>query len=293
MKTISTLLITLLASMTLFVGDADAKRFGGGKSFGKSYSNMSTKKAPSSQATPGSAAKGSTAGQAGAKSGASRWLGPLAGLAAGGLLAAMLFGDGFEGLQIFDMLLFAGLIFGGFMLFKIMRARSTQRPQAAGGVPFGGDPSSQQQPHGNMDFQGVQPAMGGGDGVGEAPVWFNGDEFAEGSKTHFIRLQAAWDKGDFRDIRDYTTPEMYAELQQEHKRSGSENNFTEVVMLNTELLGTRREGDQLVVSMQFTGLIREEEGAQATDLSEIWHVVHDWDSEDGDWLIAGIQQVDG
>jgi predicted lipid-binding transport protein (Tim44 family) len=42
-----------------------------------------------------------------AASGASRWLGPLAGLAAGGLLASMFMGDGFQGMQIMDFLIMA------------------------------------------------------------------------------------------------------------------------------------------------------------------------------------------
>ncbi len=54
--------------------DANAKRFGGGKSAG-------------------------AAGAAAKAGGASRWLGPLAGIAAGGLLASMFMGGGFQGMQ--------------------------------------------------------------------------------------------------------------------------------------------------------------------------------------------------
>ena len=109
MKKFLTLMITLLTAMTLFMANAEAKRFGGGKSFGKSYSSFSKQKATPEQSTSSTAQSGSAA--AGQKSsGASRWLGPLAGLAAGGLLASLLFGDGFEGLQIMDILLFAALI---------------------------------------------------------------------------------------------------------------------------------------------------------------------------------------
>ena len=125
---------------------------------------------------------------------------------------------------------------------------------------------------------------------GEAPGWFDGNSFTDGAKTHFIRLQAAWDKGDFRDIRDYTTPEMFAELQRERERLGQESHYTEVLTLEAQLLGTRREGDQLVASVHFTGMIREDQGGEANEVSEIWHVVHDWDAPAGDWLIAGIQQ---
>ena len=61
--------------------------------------------------------------------------------------------------------------------------------------------------------------------------------------------------------------------------------------LNAELLSVQRDGDQVVASVRFTGLIREEESGAAKPLDEIWHVAHDWDSPDGDWLISGIQQT--
>ena len=90
MKHLLTLTLTLLTAMTLFVVDAEAKRFGGGKSFGKQYSTTPKQPAATSQTTTSSPTSSALAG----KSGASRWLGPLAGLAAGGLLASLLFGDG-------------------------------------------------------------------------------------------------------------------------------------------------------------------------------------------------------
>jgi len=62
-------------------------------------------------------------------------------------------------------------------------------------------------------------------------------------------------------------------------------------MLNAEYLGARREDDQVLVSVRLTGMLREGRDAAATDLDEIWHVVHPWDSAEGDWLIAGIQQA--
>ncbi len=83
---------------------------------------------------------------------------------------------------------------------------------------------------------------------------------------------------------------MFAELQREWENLGQETHYTEVMMLNAKLLGTRREGGQLVASVHFTGMIREQQGGEANEVSEIWNVVHGWDSAAGDWLIAGIQQ---
>lgn len=117
---------------------AEAKRFGGGKSFGyqkqvapKSFNTSKTKKQDSSTGQTGNqAGTAAGAGAAGtaAKSGASKWLGPLAGIAAGGLLAAMIFGDGFEGMQILDILIFALI---AFLLFKLFMGKKRQSQQSA------------------------------------------------------------------------------------------------------------------------------------------------------------------
>jgi len=282
-KTLFAFMATLMAAALVMPTDAEAKRLGGGLSLGKQY-NMPRSAPPPRQAQrPTNAARPAAAG---ASSGASRWLGPLAGLAAGGLLASLLFGDAFEGVQLFDILLIAALVIGGVMLFKAMR-RSAAAPAGAGAhggpVPAG--------------FRGKGVPVSPGPGAAapatardDVPTWFDGPGFVEGSKTHFIRLQAAWDQSDFRDIREYTAPQLYAELKRERERLGPGPQYTEVVTLDAELLGVQRDGDQVVASIRFTGLIREEEGAGANAVNEIWHVQHDWDSPTGDWLIVGIQQ---
>ena len=61
--------------------------------------------------------------------------------------------------------------------------------------------------------------------------------------------------------------------------------------MEAEIIGVRRDGDQVVASVQFSGLIREDQNATADPFREIWHVQHDWDSGAGDWLIAGVQQA--
>ena len=72
-----------------FSFEAHAKRFGGGKSFGSAPSHQTRQATPpAQQAAPAPGRQQPAA----AASGASRWLGPLAGLAAGGLLAGCVTG---------------------------------------------------------------------------------------------------------------------------------------------------------------------------------------------------------
>jgi predicted lipid-binding transport protein (Tim44 family) len=284
---LSTLIVFLVTSLVM-VQDADARRFGGGRSLGRQYSTMPRSAPQAVPSRPQSAAPRPNP----AASGASRWLGPLAGLAAGGLLASLFFGDGFQGLQFMDILVIAALIFGGIALFRAMRRGGP----AAASVPGYGGPTPGGRPgaQGLGSTEDVFSAVGAGEASGtfEVPAWFDQNGFVAAAKSHFIRLQAAWDRGDLRDIRDYVMPELFAALQQERQSLGPGPQYTEVVTLDAELLAARREGDQVVASVVFSGLIREEEGAIANRLREAWHVQHRWDTREGDWCIAGIQQLE-
>ncbi|MEK7207374.1 MAG: Tim44 domain-containing protein, partial [Pseudomonadota bacterium] len=92
--------------------DAFAKRFGGGKSFGQQRQSTSQHVAPpASPSSPGTAPA----------TGGSRWMGPLAGLAAGGLLAALFMGHGFDGINFMDIVALLGIGAVIFFIFRAMR----------------------------------------------------------------------------------------------------------------------------------------------------------------------------
>ncbi|MCK9530651.1 MAG: TIM44-like domain-containing protein [Gammaproteobacteria bacterium] len=259
--------------------DAEAKRMGFGGNMGRQYSVPKRSVTPPATA-PRQAQAAPAAGAA--KSGASRWFGPLAGLVAGGLLASLLFGDAFEGIQFMDVLMLAAVAFGIVMLLRALRRPAPAQLRTAQGPAFGSDAFT---PAGGT-VMNAAPAAGQFD----APTWFDEEGFIKGARTHFIRLQAAWDKGDMKDIAEYTTPELFASLQAERLSSGQERHYTEVVYLDSELLGMQRDGNDAVASIRFFGGIREEENGPVEEFSEIWHVIHAWDSAQGDWYVAGIQQ---
>jgi len=281
LKTLLTLLFALITVSFLTIPDAEAKRLGGGANLGKQTTMPKQAQppaaAPSQAQRPGAAAP--------AAGGASRWLGPLAGLAAGGLLAALFFGGAFEGMTAIDWILIAAMAFGAFYLFRSLRRRAPAPAAvtsagrvATGDGPMGGVATD--APHAAATMR-----------RDELPRWFDGRSFAGAAKTHFIRLQAAWDEADWQDIGTYTTPQLLAELQQERDRAAHPGQHTDVVTLNSELLQVQRDGDQVLASVRFSGLIREEAGGPAQPFDEVWHVRHAWNTRDGDWLIAGIQQV--
>jgi predicted lipid-binding transport protein (Tim44 family) len=295
MKTLILMLFTGFIGLTLAAVDAEARRLGGGRSMGRSAPSFS-KKPPPQQAAP--QPQRQEVGRAPTNqrpSGASRWLGPLAGLAAGGLLASLLFGDGFEGFRMMDFLLLGLLVLGAVMLFRALRSRAA--PQGASPTPAlaGGSRDYAPRPHGGRPSFEI-PAIGAGRGGGlgdvasqHRPAWFHEEQFLEGAKTHFIRLQAAWDAGNLEEIREYTTPELFTELATERQSYGGRQ-YTEIVSLDTALLGLVTEGDKVVASVRYSGMIREQRDAPAHPFTEIWHVERALDEAGADWYVAGIEQ---
>ncbi len=300
MRTVFLSIFVMMLGMVMQVPDADARRLGGGKSLGRSapaYSEQQTPPKPMPQQQTQSTQQPNPQPATNRPGGASRWLGPLAGLAAGGLLASLLFGDAFESFQFMDFLLLAALVIGGVMLFRALRAKaavSGPRPASAAGSA-GAGAGLASAPHA---FETPDIGSGLGEYPGAAataelrPAWFNEEEFLRAAKTHFIRLQAAWDEGDMRDIREYTTPELFAELTLERQSYRDERQFTEVVNLDAELLDLVTEGDKVVASVRYSGLIREEQGVEAHPFSEIWYVERVLNDPQANWYVAGIRQQD-
>ncbi|KAF7961526.1 hypothetical protein AWV80_32385 [Cupriavidus sp. UYMU48A] len=104
-----------------------------------------------------------------------------------------------------------------------------------------------------------------------------------------MRLQAAWDAGNLDDIREFTTPEMFAEIKMDLSERGAEVNKTDVVTLEAQLLGIESSPSQHLASVRFSGMIRERAGEAAQPFGEVWNLAKPV-SGTGGWLLAGIQQ---
>lgn len=265
--------------------DAQARRLGGGSSAGmkRDSSVMKRDAAPAQQALP---AKQAATPQAATppKSGMSRWLGPLAGLAAGIGLAALLshFGMG-EGMA--SMLMILALVIGAVFVFRLL----FRRKQPTAQMQYAGAPAR---------FEPVGE-MGGGSTAAppvtatavNVPADFDVEGFLRQAKVNFIRLQAANDACNLEDIRQFTTPEMFAELRLELGERKSGTQHTDVEQLNAQLLDLATEAKRYVASVRFHGMIREEASAPVAAFDEVWHLTKSVDGSSG-WVIAGIQQFE-
>jgi predicted lipid-binding transport protein (Tim44 family) len=301
MKTLSLLAAVLALGLTLVVGDAEAaKRLGAGKSSGMQRESVSADKSASPAMAPG-AAKAQPAAAAAQAQPKRSWMGPLAGLAAGLGLAALAshlgFGEELASMLMIGLLVMAVMVVVGL----IMRRRAAaQAATGAGGLQYaaaGSDSATARRsvdqpllpPSGAAEPQAVAAAASSA-GVGNIPADFDAAGFVRNAKVSFIRLQAANDAGNLDDIRDFTTPEMFAEIRMNIAERGNVSQETDVVSIDAQVLDVAEEAARYVVSVRFTGLIREEKDAAAESVDEIWHMVKPRDGRGG-WVLAGIQQV--
>ncbi len=284
-------------ALGLSVQDVEAKRLGGGTSRGMQRDSVVTQKqaAPPHQgATPAAAAPASTPGTAPQAPGRN-WMGPLAGLAAGIGLAAILahFGLG-EGIA--DMLLITLLVAAVVVVFRILRRKratgfgSPSEPLQYAGVGGPGmgptpEPGFAQAAAQSSEPRGAQPVQRA------IPAGFDQEGFLAVAKRNFFRLQAASDTGNLDDIREFTSPEMFAEVSIEVAGRHGAAQTTDITALEAELLEVVSDPGRRIASVRFHGRIREDlEGAVALPFDEVWHLTKPVDGSRG-WVVAGIQQL--
>ena len=293
------LAVALVAATSVVPGDAYAKRIGSGGAAGmqRSLPPKATPDAPR-PAAPNAQPAAPNAAAAAAPAAAKRsWMGPLAGLAAGLGIAALMshlgLGEAFG--NILTLILLAAV---AFFAIRFLLRRFGPKPAAPGhgGMQLAGAGAPLQQP---ARFEPQTFAAGGGEAAPLAapraaaalPAGFDAEGFERIAKMIFIRLQAANDAGDLNDLRAFTTPEMFAAARLDLQERGPTAQRTDVVRVDAEVLDVASEADRQVVSVRFHGLIREQIDGVAEPFDEVWHLVKPTDGS-REWAIAGIQQAE-
>lgn len=255
------------------------------------------------------------------------WMGPLAGIAAGIGLAALAshfgFGEQLASMMMIGLLVMVAVAVIGF----IMRRRAAARNPAMAGAGAGGmfrDAESDAPAPRSFDVSmppaspaaspaagaatasslfgssfGASPAPASAIGAGLSaapaqaaviPAGFDVEAFVRNAKVNFIRLQAANDSANLDDLREVTTPEMFAELKMDIVERGAAAQQTEVVTLGADVLEVVEDAARYVVSVRFTGQIREDKFAAPEAFDEVWHLTKSRTGSGG-WLLSGIQQA--
>ncbi len=275
MHRVLSLFMALCIGLTLSL-DANAKRFGGGKSFGSAPSHQSRQAQPQTQRTD--------AAQAGRQqpSAASRGLGMLGALAAGGLLAALFMGGGFEGINFMDILIFAII---GFLLFRFLAARRRQQqPAMAGHAPMQREMPQQSIFGGSTSSVAPAPAP-----VINAPSWFNEQSFVSAAREHFLSLQQHWDANEMDKIAEFVTPQLLDFLKRERAELGEGYQSTYIDDLQIQLDGVDDQADKTIATLTFIGLSKTSRFDQGEPFSESWRMER-VQGENQPWLVAGIRQ---
>lgn len=304
--------------------NAEAKRMGGGGSFGKQSSNVTQRQsAPVAPAQGANNTSVKPVAPAAPPAAAPRrpWGAMLGGLAAGLGLAYLAHSLGMgEGMGQF--LMFALLAMGVVMAVSwFMRRRATPAAaqanpfafQGAGNVPVsdvkpyrpenvGNDASARPWERNSMAFD-ASTGAGSGSMIGSAligsqtwgiPAGFDSEGFITAAKANFVTLQAAWDKSDIPALRAMMTDGMLTEIRSQlaerESHTGGSPNQTEVVMIEARLLGIEDQASEYLASVEFSGMIREEPSAGPSPFREVWNMTKSKSGASG-WLVAGVQAL--
>ncbi|HTD05906.1 Tim44-like domain-containing protein [Undibacterium sp.] len=308
MKKFFIAMMVVASALAVTISDADARRLGGGGSIGRQSGTVTRQVAPPSNVAKPAAAPAAPAAAPNAAvppKPASPWKGIVGGLIGGALLGAMFSSLGFGG--ALSSMLGTIVTFGLLALAVMFIVRMFRKNGALTGVASGG-PSAYSQPAyagassatpeigSRIEGSRIEPqeyaqqspqAAAAPWGV---PAEFDVPAFLRNAKTYFIRLQAAWDRADINDIREFTTPEMYAEIKLQIQERGASANVTDVVSIDAELLGMEQVGNDHLASVKFSGMIKEAANAPAEAFNEVWNLAKPVDGQGG-WVLAGIQQI--
>ena len=305
MRTLLFGIFAALIGIAMVAADADAARVGGGRSVGSQRSVTSTppSSAPARQQTQqaapsqtqSAAPAASATPQPAPATGLSRWMPMLGGLALGGLLGAMLGGSGL-GSALMSWLLIGVVVFGVIFVVRMLmqkRAAASQPmqyaaggPQGAGYAALGNETVAAPPPSQISGFEAQPAALASG----SVPAGFDVAGFVRAAKLNFMKLQLANDSGNIEELREFTTPELFADLSKDIVGRGGARQQTDVVSLNADLLEVVTEGNQHWASVRFSGMIREHPASAPESFEEIWNLAKPLDGSTG-WLLAGIQQT--
>lgn len=138
----------------------------------------------------------------------------------------------------------------------------------------------------------IGSALGGSQAWG-VPADFDAAGFLTAAKRNFVTLQDAWDRSDIASLRAMMTDSMLGEIQSQlaerETHTGGSANKTEVVMLDANLLGIEDLGQGYMASVEFTGMIREDQSSGPSAFREVWNMTKT--KSGGGWLVAGVQAL--
>ena len=280
---ISFLLISFFSLLAL--ESSEARRMGGGRSFGKMppiKRQANTPPKPAENVSP----KNVPSSAASKKGG----MGMLGGLAAGLGLAALASYLGIGG-ELMGLLIILGICLLCFIAFRAFFSKGLTRMALAGSSP-------ERFPQTRTEGRADNTAEGVSEGVQYADENFEWEipekeKFLEVAKSKFIELQEHWSSGDLTKLENFCTEGVMEFLSKEFKEEDKRYSNLSVVELNAYLEGSKSmkklSGENVSeVYIRFNGLMRDSESVPIK-FNEIWTLQKTNVPNQG-WLLAGIFQ---
>ncbi|RJQ87331.1 MAG: Tim44 domain-containing protein [Desulfobacteraceae bacterium] len=284
--------VSLLAFVSVAAGflylwhdTAEAARFGRSRSFGSrpAYQRSAPSPAPASpQSTPGQTTQQKPGALNTPAAAGGRWGGMFGGLLMGGLIGSLLFGGGFGGPGFLDLLLLGG---GLFLLMRFIRSRQSAAQATSPSMPL------ETQAWGSTGYAPSSDTAQDPVQLQALPPGFDAEEFLKGARSIFVRLQTSWDKRDLEDIRQFTAGDVFAEIQEQAKEDPHPGK-TELLLINPRIIEVRDIDQQIVASVLYDVMMREDGDETAKQVRELWHFSRPGNEPDAFWLLEGIQQVE-
>lgn len=271
------------------VESSEARRMGGGRSFGKIppikrqvtppvKKTETTKPANSQKAvSPNSAANPKRSGM----------MGMFGGLAAGLGLAALAgylgVGEELMGLLIFGLIALLVAV----LIRKLFFRRGLSLATPSGNI------SNESPSQSVMSKNSIRQGESVADSYRDLPPQEDDPEiakFLEVAKEKFIELQSFWSSGKLERIADFSTPELMNHLRSQYKKEKA-NATLSVIELKAEFEGSRETsldtGESVTEAfVRFHGLIRED-SEDPKSFSEVWTLLQRSSAGEG-WVLAGI-----
>ena len=210
--------------------------------------------------------------------------GLLGGLLAGGIIFSLLGNGTFEGIQLMDILLLAGL---GLLFFKLLHSSKRQpsvpatEPNGYSDIPL--DTTSARK------HDDLSQIMSGADQNTpiKFPADFDPEAFTQGALSHYRTVQQAWNDANMEEIHSYVGPELYNILAQQH-RELSNPPRTEILDLDARIIRADQVGNIRQISILFRGRCRDLLDGSEDGIFDTWHLERDTAQDNASWLIIGI-----
>ncbi|MGN7612816.1 Tim44 domain-containing protein [Magnetococcales bacterium HHB-1] len=304
-------LMLFFSAIIVWPEDADARRFGGGRSFGSRGSkSFSTTKTPTNRS--GMVGRNNTRSSGGFGKGMLG--GMLGGFLLGGLLGSLLFGGGGGFGGLLDILLIGGLIYFAYRYFRKKKA-------AKQGAPMAMAPGGMQQQ--NMHHrEALPPEQGAGGGnqfatidhgddvsnnleqIAASNPAFDEENFLQGACYAFEQIQHAWADWSVDKLRPLLTDRMWGMIQQQAKASqeaGERNVVEKIDFEQVDVSEAWQENGEDFITVRFlvqmidltldlNGNLIEGDPDHPVAVEEYWTFTHPTGSQDPNWLLSAVQQ---